>query len=82
MKATLHTHDKSPSIETEALERPLPHHIAGVSFTATGYGRKIPTPFVVRYRNRWRRVYCAVFGNAGSAYIEDKGKTIFVEVEQ
>lgn len=82
MKAKLYTHDDNFSIETEALERPLSHHISGVSFTATGYGKKIPTRFVVLYKNRWRRVYCAVFGNSGSAYIEDKDKTIFVEVSQ
>lgn len=48
---------------------PMPHHIAGLSYTATGYGRKIPTDYMVNYLGRWRRVYCCVFSNSGTLYI-------------
>jgi hypothetical protein len=46
----------------------------GLSFTRTGYGRRIPTRRMVRLPGdpRWRRVYCAVFGNNGTCYVEDK----------
>lgn len=37
------------------------------------YGSKIPTPYKVKFRNRWRRVYCARYGNAGSLYIGKPG---------
>lgn len=41
--------------------------------TVSGYGAKIPTPYMVKWANRWRRVYVAQFGNAGTAYIGKPG---------
>ena len=57
---------------------PLPHHKAGLSYTATGYGSKIPTPYMVRtIDQKWRRVYCAIFSNVGTCYVHHgKNKTI------
>lgn len=37
--------------------------------TATGYGRAMPTHYMVQYRGRWRRVKVIQFSNAGTAYI-------------
>lgn len=48
-------------------------HIAGVPFTASGYGLKIPSPFQVYWRGKWRRVYVCQISNAGSAYIGKPG---------
>lgn len=50
-------------------ERPLPWQLAGKSYTASGYGRKIPSRLQVRYQGRWRRVYVCIFSNSGTAYI-------------
>lgn len=41
--------------------------------SAMGYGAKIPTRYMVRFGSRWRRVYVAQFGNAGTAYIGKPG---------
>ena len=41
----------------------------GVSFTVSGYGARIPSAYMVRWKGRWRRVYLAQYSNAGSAYI-------------
>lgn len=43
---------------------------------ADGYGRKIPTQYMVRLKgdHRWRRVYVACFSNAGTAYIVTKAE--------
>lgn len=62
--------------------RELPWQKAGLSYTATGYGAKIPTRYMVRTINqKWRRVYCAVFSNVGTCYVmHGKEKTI-VEVQ-
>lgn len=46
----------------------------GLSYTTTGYGRKIPTSRMVRYNGKWRRVYCCIYSNIGTCYIES-GKT-------
>lgn len=43
----------------------------GLSYTSTGYGRKIPTSRMVKLpgSNRWRRVYCCIFSNSGTCYV-------------
>ena len=47
---------------------------AGLQYTATGYGKKIPTTRMVKLpgSNRWRRVYCCIYSNIGTCYVEDK----------
>ena len=44
----------------------------GLSYTASGYGRKIPTSHMVKLPGspRWRRVYCCIFSNADTNYVE------------
>jgi hypothetical protein len=37
--------------------------------TQTGYGRALPTPYMVEWRGRWHRVKCICFSNAGTLYI-------------
>lgn len=41
----------------------------GLSYTASGYDRRIPSPYMVFFNGRWRRVYVCQFSNAGTAYI-------------
>ncbi len=50
-------------------DAPMPHHKRGLSWTASGYGYRIPMPYMVQYEGRWRRVYVACYGNSGTAYI-------------
>ena len=44
----------------------------GLSFTASGYGRRIPTSFQVQLPGSpvWRRVYCCIYSNSGTCYVE------------
>lgn len=58
--------------ETPNKEQLLWWHKAGLQFTASGYGRRIPSTRMVRYLGRWRRVYVCCYSNSGTAYIEDK----------
>lgn len=52
----------------------------GLSYTASGYGRRIPSPYQVRYQGRWRRVYICQISNAGTAFIgKDLASGIVVE---
>ena len=62
----------------DAKEKPLWWQERGLSYTASGYGRKIPTRYMVRVGNRWRRVYCCQIGNAGSLYIGKPGAWEYV----
>lgn len=41
----------------------------GLSFTASGYGKRIPTRHMVKFNGKWRRVYCHIFSNRGTLYI-------------
>lgn len=68
---TIKTYDVSePRITPDAVaDKPLPHHEAGLSYTASGYGTRIPTTKVVKVGSRWHRVYVRQFSNAGTAYI-------------
>lgn len=41
----------------------------GLMYTRTGYGKKIPTEYLVKWDGRTYRVYCAIFSNSGVLYI-------------
>lgn len=48
---------------------PLPWQELGLSYTASGYGSRIPTRHKVKFNGRWRRVYCRIYSNVGTLYI-------------
>ena len=45
----------------------------------TGYGSKIPTSYMVKYLNKWRRVYVVNYANSGSAYIVVNGSDVYLD---
>ena len=51
---------------------PMAHHLAGLTWTATGYGARIPTPYMVQVFGKWRRVYCRIYSNIGTLFIGRK----------
>jgi len=61
-------------IQLEVLDAPNPR-LAGRLQTATGYGRKLSTPYKVRKPGSkvWKRVYCCCFSNSGTLYTLNKG---------
>lgn len=63
-------------VDVESRHSPLWWHTAGKSYTASGYGRKIPTATKVRIpgETRWRRVYCCIYSNSGTCYILIRGE--------
>jgi hypothetical protein len=56
------------------LDRPLWWHVQGLSYTASGYGAKIPTRGMVHYQGRDRRIYCTIYSNSGTCWIVVKGR--------
>lgn len=50
-------------------EKPLAWQIAGLTYTATGYGRRIPSRYMVRWFGKWRRVYVCQYSNSSTLYI-------------
>lgn len=55
--------------EVEIVDKPLWWQEKGLSFTASGYGKRIPSRYMVRFNGKLRRVYVCQFSNAGTAYI-------------
>ena len=51
----------------------------GLSYTATGYGSKIPTEYRVKWNSRLYRVYCGIFSNCGAMYIISKGHRYYIQ---
>ena len=51
----------------------------GLSFTASGYGSKIPTTREVKIGARSHRIYCAIWSNVGSCFIVSHGRRIYVD---
>lgn len=90
MKAYLHTKNINSDGSSDChLTQEVPvkvallwHHTAGVSFTATGYGARIPTAYMIKVRGKWRRVYGICYSNAGTAFIGkkfDNTNTVLIE---
>ena len=62
------------TVAVENKAEPMEHHKRGLTWTATGYGAKIPTEHMVKYEGRWRRVYCAQYSNSGRLYVIIQGR--------
>lgn len=58
--------------------KPLWYHEAGLSQTATGYGGKLTTSYMVHYLNRWYRVYSMCYSNCSTEYILSKGVQLLI----
>lgn len=67
--------------ETAVRNNPLWWHIAGLSYTASGYGNKIPSAKMVRVGGRWRRVYVTQWSNAGTPWILLNGVRTVVDIQ-
>ena len=70
---------RQPTKELETFDNPLWWQLRGLMYTATGYGKKIPTSYMVKHNNRLKRVYMGIFSNIGSLYIKHNGHDVFVE---
>lgn len=66
--------------EVELIESLLWWQERGLYYTRTGYGAKIPTSYKVKFKNRLYRVYCTIYGNSGSTWIQSKGEKYYVSL--
>ena len=88
MTAYIHTKHERPNgtydcLATIAVDHrinPMRHHEAGLSWTASGYGKRIPTQHMVKFNGRWRRVYCCVYSNIGTLYIGNLKESLIVDI--
>jgi len=63
----------------DLIDSPLEWQRKGLSFTASGYGKRIPTHYKLRYRGRLYRVYCCIYSNIGTIYITSKGVDLIID---
>lgn len=92
MKAYVHTKSETRqpgvyscylTVSVDVKLSPMPHHERGLSWTASGYGARIPTEYMVKYNGRWHRVYCIVYSNCGTLYIGRKySPCLTVQIEK
>ena len=59
-------------------EAVMPHQARGLTWTASGYGERVPTRYMVQVDNRWRRVYCCITSNNGTLFIGRNNGTLFI----
>jgi len=73
--------DRQLGIKTplETFENPTWWQLKGLSYTATGYGNKIPTYYMVKHNGRMKRVYCRIFANIGTCYIVSNGRELIID---
>lgn len=67
--------------EEDRFVRRLPWQEQGLSETATGYGNKLTTVYVVKHNGRNKRVYCVCHSNVGTLFIMDGGQQVVVDFE-
>lgn len=62
---------------------PLWWQKAGKLYTATGYGSKIPTEYMIKVSDdcgrRWHRIYCSIHSNSGVLYIILKKQVRYIQ---
>jgi hypothetical protein len=86
--AYIHTHstradgtrDSFATISVDLKDAPLWWHEKGLQQTASGYGSRLTTPYMVRFNDKWRRVYCIQYSNAGVLYIGKLSDNLIVNI--
>lgn len=90
MRAYVHGHatradgtkDSFFTVSVEIKEKPLWWQERGLSYTTTGYGSKIPTRYMVKFNDKWRRVYCMQYSNVGTLYIGNRKDNLIVDIDR
>lgn len=59
-------------------EKLLPWQVKNLQYTSSGYGRKIPSPWMILDGRRWKRVYVCIYSNSGICYFIRNKKEIYL----
>ena len=74
------TRDSFATIAVDLKAAPLWYHDKGLTQTASGYGSRLTTPYMVRFNDKWRRVYCIQYSNIGTLYIGKLSEGLIVNI--
>lgn len=64
----------------DLIHKPLWFHKLNRQETRSGYGKKLRTPYMVKYHNRLHRIYVCQYSNAATPYIVVKGTYCIVNI--
>lgn len=78
MQTVMISHPDHASDFYTPIYAPLEWQRQGLQKTATGYGTKIPTSYMLDYQGKRRRIYVDQYSNAGRTYIMVGGEKITV----
>ena len=67
------------TVKVEAKEKEMKHHRLGLQYTATGYGTKLPTRYMLRFDGRWYRMYSICYSNVSTEYVLIDGEKVTVQ---
>lgn len=70
------------TVAVESKHAPMRHHKLGRMWSASGYGKRIPSEWLVKFNGKWRRVYVICYSNSGTAYIGRHGTDSFMIVSE
>jgi hypothetical protein len=68
--------------KSDLIERQLWYHKRGLQQTASGYGSKLTTHYMIKLNNRLYRVYCMIYSNSGTLYIISKGVRYILDIDE
>lgn len=74
------TRDSFATIAVDLKDAPLWWHKEGLQQTATGYGSRLATPYMIKFNDKWRRVYCRIYSNIGTLYIGKFSENLIVNI--
>lgn len=75
---TERTHQTAPYLQLHDIAEMRVDQDAPRNPYPSGYGRKVPTRYMLKLGTRWHRVYMVQYGNSGSAYVLLKGQERFL----
>lgn len=59
---------------------PVKETATPINRSVSGYGSRLPTPYMVWHKGRWRRVYAICWSNAATLYIGKGDSKIIVDI--
>ena len=72
--------DRFEFFQDDIIKAPLSWQKQGLTYTVSGYGKRIPTQYKVKHDGRLYRVYCCQFSNTGTLYIQTRKGDVTVDV--
>lgn len=66
--------------KSELIKRPLIYHTRNIMQTSTGYGKNLKSEYLIKYKERFYRVYYCNFSNSGTYYIKTKKGDIILDI--